>query len=106
MFEKSSTELKHKQKLRKCQNSVQIVKFNVRTFNRIGQLPELTASAIDHTIDIVCFQEHGYYHSEKDMKYNDTGNGWMFVCHLHGKNINRRCRYGNEPRALKSLNSI
>ena len=37
--------------------------------NRIGQLPKLTASAIDHNIDIICIQEHGYSH----IKYHDTG---------------------------------
>ena len=39
---------------------IQLVTFNVRTLNRIGQLPELTASAIDHNIDIICIQEHRY----------------------------------------------
>ena len=42
VFEKSSTELKQ-QKLLKCKQAIQIATFNVRTFNRIVQLPELTA---------------------------------------------------------------
>ena len=57
-FEKSTRELKHKQKLIKYKSTMQIATFDVRTLNRIGQLPELTASAIDHSIDIVCVQEH------------------------------------------------
>ena len=56
VFEKSATELKLKQKLL-----------------RICQLPELTASAIDHNIDTLCIQEHIYLHSE-DIIYHDTGN--------------------------------
>ena len=58
MFEKSATEFRHKQKQFKCKSIIQIVTFNVRTFDRIGELPELTASAIDHSIDIVYVQEH------------------------------------------------
>ena len=48
VFEKSATELKLKQKLLKCKRTIQIATFNVKTLNRIGQLTELTASAIDH----------------------------------------------------------
>ena len=36
---------------------IQIATFNVRTLNRILQLPEQTASAIDHNIDIICIKE-------------------------------------------------
>ena len=78
VFEKSTADLKLKQKLLKCKSTMQIATFNVRTLNRIGQLPELTASAIDHNIDIICLQEHRYLHSE-DIKYHDTSNGWTFV---------------------------
>ena len=45
VFEKSATELK--QKLLKYKQTIQIATFNVRTLNRIGQLPELTASAVE-----------------------------------------------------------
>ena len=44
VFEKSATELKQS-KLLKCKQTLQIATFNVRTLNRIGQLPELIASA-------------------------------------------------------------
>ena len=57
---------------------MQIATFNVRTLSRIGQLPELTASTIDHIIEITCVQEHRYLHSE-DIKYHGTGNGRTFV---------------------------
>ena len=49
VFEKSATELKQ-QKLLKCKQAIQIATFNVRTLNRIGQLPELTASAVEHNM--------------------------------------------------------
>ena len=51
---------------------------NIRTLNKIGQLPELRASAIDHTIDIICVQEQRCFHIE-DIKYHDIGNRWTFV---------------------------
>ena len=43
VFEKSATELK-RSKLLKCEQTLQIATFNVRTLNRIGQLPELIPS--------------------------------------------------------------
>ena len=72
-FEKSATELKQS-KLLKCKQTLQIATFNVRTLNRIGQLPELIASVEEHKIDIICIQEHRYTHTE-DIKYHETGNG-------------------------------
>ena len=77
MFQKFTTELKQ-QKLPKCIQTIQIAKFNVRTLNRIGQLPELTASAVEHKIDIICIQEHRYTHSE-NIKYHENGNGWTLA---------------------------
>ena len=85
VFEKSATEFKLKQELLKWKRTIQIMTFNARTLNRIGQLPELTASAIDHNIDIICIQEHRYTHSE-DIKYHDTGNGWTLATASARKN--------------------
>ena len=80
----SATKLKLKQKLLKCKSTIQIVAFNVITLNRIGQLPDLTTSAIDH-IDIMCIQEHRYLHCE-DIKYHNSGNGWAFISASAWKN--------------------
>ena len=76
-FEKSATELKQ-QKLLKCKQTIQIATFNSRNLNRIGQLTELTASAVEHKIDMICIQEHRYTHIE-DIKYHETGNGWTLA---------------------------
>ena len=84
-FEKSAPELKLKQKLLRYKSTIQIATFNIRTLNRIGQLPELTALAIDHNMDIICIQEHRYTHSE-DIKYPDTSNGWMLAIASAWKN--------------------
>ena len=73
VFEKSATELKLKQKLLKCKCTIQIATFNVWNLYRIGQLPGLIASAIDHNIDIKCIQEHRYTHRK------DIGNGWRLA---------------------------
>ena len=83
--------------------------FNVRTLDRIGQLPKLRASVIHHSIDIICIQEHGYIHN-KDIKYNDSSNGWILVSASAWKNSVNASIEGvgilKRPRALKSLNSI
>ena len=107
VFEKSATELNQKQL--KCKQTLQIATFNVRTLNRIGQLPELTASAVEHKIDIICIQEHRYTHTE-DIKYHETGNGWMLVTVSSWKNFVNASVGGVGmligPRALKTLNNI
>ena len=111
VFEKSATErkLKKNQTLLKCKSTIQIATFNVRTLYRIGQLPELTASAMDHNIDIICIQEHRYIHSE-DIKYQETGKGWTLVSTSAWKNSGNATIGGVGmligPRALKSLNNI
>ena len=108
MFEKSATELKQKKKI-KCKQSIQIATFNVRTLNRIGQLPELTASDVEHKIDIICIQGSRYTLTE-DIKYHKTGNGWTLATVSARKNSVNATVGGIEmligPRALKTLNSI
>ena len=77
--------------------------------NKIGQLLELTVSAIDHNIDVICIQEHIYIHSE-DIKYHDSGNGWKLSTVSAWKNSVNATVGGVGiligPRALESLNSI
>ena len=107
VFAKSATELK--QKLLKCKQTIQIATFNVRTLNRIGQLSELTASAVEHKIDIICIQEHRYTHT-KDIKYHETCIGWMLLTISAWKNSVNASVGGVGmligPRGLKTLNSI
>ena len=108
VFEKSATELKQS-KLLKCKQTLQIATFNVGTLNRIGQLPELIASAEEHKIDIICIQEHRYTHTE-DIKYHETGNGWSLATVSAWKNSVNAAVGGVRlligPRALKTLNSV
>ena len=105
-FEKSATELKHKQKLLKCKSTVYIATLNVRTLNRIDQLLVLT----EHNIDIVCVQKHRYHYSEVEIKHHDSGNGWTFISASAWKNsvnvVIGDVGMHLSPRALKSLNSI
>ena len=107
VFEKSAIELKLK--LLKCKQTIQIATFNVRTLNRIGPLPELTASAVEHKIDIICIQEHRYTHTE-DIKYHETGNGWALATVSAWKNSVNATLWEVGmligPRALKTLYSI
>ena len=104
VFEKSVTELKQ-QKLLKYKRTIEIATFNVRTLNRIGQLAELTASAVEHKIDIICTQERRYTHTE-DIKYHDIGNGWTLATASAWKNSVGGVGILIGLRALKSLNSI
>ena len=108
VFEKSATELKQS-KLLKCKQTLQIATFNVRTLNRIGQLPQLIASAEEHKIDIICIQEQRYTHTE-DIKYHETGNGWSLATVSAWKNSINAAVGGVGlligPRALKTLNSV
>ena len=107
-FEKSAIELKQ-QKLLKCKQTIQIATFNVRNSNRIGQLPGLSASAVEHKIDIICIQEHRYTHNE-DIKYHDTGNGWtLATVSVWEKSVNTTVGGVGipiGPRVLKSHNNI
>ena len=72
-------------------------------------LPELTASAVEHKIDIICIQEHRYTHTEI-IKYHETGNGWALATVSAWKNsVNATVGEVGMlivPRALKTLNSI
>ena len=107
VFEKSATELK-RSKLLKCKQTLQIATFNVRILNRIGQLPELIASAEEHKIDIIGIQEHRYTHTQ-DIKYHETGNRWSLITVSAWKNSGNATVGGVGlligPRALKTLNS-
>ena len=96
VFEKSATELKQ-QKLLKCKQTIQIATFNVRTLNRIGQLTELTPSAVEHKIHIICSQEHAqrrYTHNEDTHKTKISNitilamNG-CWPLYQHGKTLSR-----------------
>ena len=81
VFEKSATEfkLKSKPKLLRYINTVHIATSNVTTLYRMHQIPDLTASAAGHNIDILCIQEHRFYHSKQEIKYQDVGKRWTFV---------------------------
>ena len=108
VFEKSATELKQQKSL-KCKQTIQIATFNVRILNIIGQLPELTTSAVKHKIDVICIQEHRFMHTENN-KYHSTGNGWTLATVSAWKNSANATVGGLGmligPRALKTLNSI
>ena len=109
VFKKSATDLRHKQKILKCKSTIQIVTFSVRTLNRIGQRAEVSVSVVEHEIDIVCIQEHRCHHNEIEIKYHNTGNGWIFVLVSAWKSSINAAIGGIgmllSPHTLKSLNS-
>ena len=87
VFEKLATVLKLKQKLLTYKSTIQLATFNVRTLNRIGQLPELAAFAIDHNKDIICIQEHRYNPREENIGYHNMAMNGRLSQHLYGKTL-------------------
>ena len=88
VFEKSVKELKLKQKVLKCKRTIEIATFKVRTLNRIGQQPELTATAMDHNRHNMHTRTQipTYQRSKKKTRYRQcthvdpltrTSKGWM-----------------------------
>ena len=84
--------------------------YNVRTLNRISQLPDLTASVGKHNVDIVCVQEHTYHRSEVEIEYPHAGNRWIFILASTWKSSANAVIGGVgmilSPHALKSVYSI
>ena len=102
VFEKSATKFKQ-QKLIKCKQTIQIVTFNSRAFNRIGQLPELTASAVEHKIDII-FHTRTQIHTQgyqisRHWQWIDASHCISLekLCQCHG----RRCRHTYRTKSVK-----
>ena len=96
--------------LLKCKRATQISTFNVRTLQSKKQTFELIASAQKHNIDIICVQEHRYYHPDLKLKYHKLEKGWKFVSASAWKNTGNSTIGGVgmllSPLALKSLNKI
>ena len=85
VFEKSATELKQS-KLLKCKQTLQIATFNVRTLNRIGQLPELIASAEEHKIDM-----HTRTQIHAHRRYQISRN-WQWLVARHCIRMEKLCQ--------------
>ena len=104
--ENSTTELANKTNLLKCKRLTNISTFNVRTLNSITQIAELVSSAISINIDVICIQEHRYYHEGLNlsiMKLENTGDLHLHLrLHLHLPTI-AGIGILLSPRAMKSL---
>ena len=96
--------------LLKYKRATKISTFNVRTLQSKKQTFELIASAQKYKIDIICVQEHRYYHPETKLKYHKLERGWNFVSASAWKNTGNSTIGGVgmllSPLALKSLNKI
>ena len=82
VFEKSVAA--SKPNLFRCKHIINTANLNVTTLN---QQPELTASAVENKIDIICVQEYRNHYSELELKYHDTSSGWIFVLVSMRKNV-------------------
>ena len=107
-FQKSATEPKNR--LLKCKHATMISTFNVRTLAKINQISELTASATEQNIDIICVQEHWLYHKDVELKHYDCGSDWTFISASAWKNSTNSTIGGVDillsPIAIRFLNSI
>ena len=87
-----------------------IVTFHVRTLKRIDQFLELTESALEHNINMICVPEHRFHNCELEIKYHHTGNWWMFISASAWRNSVNATLVGVgmllSPHARKSLYSI
>ena len=59
---------------------------NVRTLHTICQQSELIESAINQLTDIICIQEHRYFHGEVILKYHEMGKNWTLITASSWKN--------------------
>ena len=85
-----------------CKNTVHIATFNIRILNTVNQLTELRVSAAEHNIDIICIQEYRFFHSKLEIKYHDTGNGWMFFLNICREKL-CQCHHWRSRNATQSL---
>jgi exonuclease III len=56
-------------KLVKCGKPVIFSTFNTRTLNKSGRFEELVNCAKSNNIDVICIQEHRYFHPDDELKY-------------------------------------
>ena len=111
-LEKYATDLKSKSKTKfmKSKRAINISTFNVRTLHTICQQSELIESAINQLTDIICIQEHRYFHEEVILKYHKMGKNWTLITASSWKNSSNSTIGGVRmllsPHALKSLLNI
>ena len=105
---KSATEPKNR--LLKCKHVTVISTLNARKLSKIYRISELTASATEQNIDILCVQEHGLCQSDIELKHHDCSNGCTFISASACKNSTNSTIGGVgillSPLAIRSLNSI
>ena len=65
--------------LLRCKKVSKISSFNVRTLRSVKQASELTASASQFGIDVICIQEHRILHSDTRLLSSNLGNGWTLL---------------------------
>ena len=87
VFEKLDTDhRKQKPKLFRGKNVTSISTFNVRTLHTECKSAELVSSAIDNEVDIICIQEHRYFHKEINLNYTNLEAEWTLITAFSWKN--------------------
>ena len=74
------------EKLLKAKRCVNISTLNVRSLRGNHKVYELIAAAEKYEIDIICVQEHRYYHPDIPVKIHTFEKGWTFLTSSGVKN--------------------
>ena len=93
-----------------CKKTSLISTFNCRTLSSVKKLGELTASAQEYNIDIVCIQEHRILHEDTVIRHHVLKNKWVLLTSSADKALNNATIRGVgmllSPKAYKALNSV
>jgi exonuclease III len=75
----STTNPKTQKQLLKCTKPIIISSLNTRTLNPVGRVEELSHLAMTHNIDVVCIQDHKFYHPDDDLQYHKKIQGQQLI---------------------------
>ena len=68
------------ERLLKAKNELRISTFNVQTLRKDEKLPELIACSEETNQDIICIQEHRYFHEDLPTKEHTIGSWKLITC--------------------------
>ena len=63
----------------KCKKAITISSLNTRTLNPNGRAEELSLLSKTHNIDVICLQDHKFYHPNDDLKYHKKIEGQQII---------------------------
>ena len=83
---KTPTPKEKSKKFVKCKKPVTISTLNTRTLNPNGRTEELAFLASTHNIDVICLQDHKFYHPDNETQYHKKHLGYQLLTASSWKN--------------------